>query len=585
MRSTRILQLVCGTALTLSMAAGVLAQQQQERRQPTSQPQPQPQPAQPSQPGQPPRPQSAQPAQRQQSTPRQTAQPIDRTSTEAQLLRRLEGTWNVQISINPALFAKQVQDDAQGGTPARPWNDNNRNDNTRDGRDERDGTNGQPRPIDNRGTSPDRAQPDQAQPDQVNPTDRNASRPAVRPIDRTDPAMRDQGTPPASGILPDEASNPDARPAGTQQADRQPQGNQPESVQPSTRQPASGQPAARQPSNPQPGNLKPLDGERVTRLGAPPVNDEIPNAQTMNGYAETKLIMGDKILQQTVVVTGGDTMNQQQPRIQPGNRPGSANQPETRDQQQGQDGDQRTNDTRNQPANPAARDRDDATPGQPGTQPRTSDHAGSNHKQGGYTGMSFLSFDEATRTYSIVFMDDMKGEIRYDTGTFDAAANRIVFDGRDPVMGNENPNRPSSAVSPDAPATGTARNDTNRTASSHDNVRVVLELLGNDQHRVTMYKVGGMAATAGQPSNEPNDANTDTNINNLNKNNGRTPPLASERDFEKPANIIYQATFTRTSGTDNERVQEALREAEGRSRTNTPAVPNRSVNPTSPERR
>lgn len=554
MRSPRILQLVCGTALTLSMAAGAIAQPQQERRQPTSQPQP----AQPSQPGQPARPQpqqqQVQPSQRQQLTPRQ-AQPIDRTSTEAQLLRRLEGTWNVQISINPQLFAKQVQDDAQGGTPPRPWNDNNRNDNTRDGRDERDGNQNQnpnqPRPADDRAASPDRTQPDQVNPTAPSadrPADRPANQPTERPIDRNDPAMRDQGTPPASGILPDRASNPAERPAPTQQ------------------------PAGNQPQDRQPGNLKPLDGERVKRLGAPEVSDEIPNAQTMNGYAETKLIMGDKILQQTVVVTGGDSMNPQSPRIQPGNRPGSA---------------QPANPA---PASPADATRDDATPSQPGTAHRTGVHSNGDHKQGGYTGMSFLSFDEATRTYSIVFMDDMKGEIRYDTGTFDAAANRIVFDGRDPVMGNENPNRPSSAVAPNAPATGTPRNDTNRTAASHDNVRVVLELLGNDQHRVTMYKVGGMAAPtgepAGKPAREPNDANTDTNLNNP---NGRTAPLANDRDFEKPANIIYQATFTRTSGTDNERVQEALREAEGRSRTNNinnaPAVPNRSVNPTSPERR
>ncbi|HLO42652.1 MAG TPA: DUF1579 family protein [Phycisphaerales bacterium] len=485
MRSIRVLQLVSGSVLTLSAAATVFAQQEQ-------------------------------PATRAAQPVRSTAQPLDRTSTEAQLLRRLEGIWNVQIAINPTLFQKQVQDDAKGGTPGTAWNDG-----TRPGSDTR------PRP--NSGPGTDGSNPNQ--PRQVNPTD------------RTNPDQRDDGIRDRSADANSNQNRDLAQPP------------RPSEISPESRgTPDAGQPGNRA-DNQDASRNQPTGQQGRTEMS------NIPNAVTISGVAETKLILGGQILQQTVLVENmGQAMAK--PSVQPGNRPGSGA----------------------QPIDPNSSEHDATNPGQPAPNDENRSRVpGAEHRDAtmqpalgerGFTGVSFIAFDENSRTYSIAFMDSMHGEIRYDTGTFDAASNRIVFDGRDPGTGG-GMNRPSSASPPSTPATGTPRADTRQTASGHDNVRVVLELLGNDQHRVTMYKVGGVQniPELDRNASTPTPAATPGNRNQpAESSSGQpsTPSSTDARSFEKPGNIIYQATFTRTSGSDSQRIQDALKNSESKSRTTTP---------------
>lgn len=120
---------------------------------------------------------------------------------------------------------------------------------------------------------------------------------------------------------------------------------------------------AGQPGSTQPGSVEKMIG-----------------GKSFVGYAETRLIMGDHILQQQIVVP--DMMND-----------GLGREPGRVDGAPGAGNDMVTN-------------------------------------NGMYRGMSFLAFDDAANEYTIVFLDSRRGEIHCDKGTYDESSRRIVFYGK-----------------------------------------------------------------------------------------------------------------------------------------------------------
>lgn len=231
--------------------------------------------------------------------------------------------------------------------------------------------------------------------------------------------------------------------------------------------------------------------------------------------------------------------------------------------------------------------------------------------------LSFFSFNENDGTYSVVFMNSLDGSIHYDAGHFDATSNRIVFtgagrSGAHPTSGDR--------VSGHSTTTGTSK----PSGWSNENVRVVLEILGDDSHRVTMYvddMPGGIASGAttrdsgsttpgattprgtnpgaNDPVNTP--ANTPANTPDTGRPVGATGTADRPGDTGRdgatragatanalPPNAVYQATFTRVSDADAGRRRGLIEEAERQpnTRERTPATrgaePRTPVNPVNP---
>jgi hypothetical protein len=171
----------------------------------------------------------------------------------------------------------------------------------------------------------------------------------------TDPSVKpSNGTP--SNVNPNDPSNPNRVKDPFKRTD--------ETNTPSTQPPAT-------------------DHDRdIKNRGGAISNDEQPAARiaaggkTFTGYAENKMVLGNNILQQTIVV----------------------------------------------PEMLMSRDsaRRDNVQGAP---------VGASDQM--YRGMSFIAFDDSSNQYGIVFLDSRQGTIHCDKGTYDESARRLVFNGKE----------------------------------------------------------------------------------------------------------------------------------------------------------
>ncbi len=133
------------------------------------------------------------------------------------------------------------------------------------------------------------------------------------------------------------------------------------------------------------------------------------------------------------------------------------------------------------------------------------------------SGLSFFAFDPERDRYEAVFMRS-DGTMHTDTGKYDARSKRIVFDGREPARQGRG-----------------------------QNVRVVLEVLSADTHRVTMYS----GAVPNRPSGDDSDNSNDRDARD------------EQRSNELGENVVYQATYSRAPEGQRERVRAALDAIEG----------------------
>lgn len=290
---------------------------------------------------------------------------------------------------------------------------------------------------------------------------------------------------------------------------------------------------------------------------------------SFSGYAQTKRVLGENVLQETIVLPD---MKQKMP------------------------GGSKTDDRRTASDDSLSEDND-------------------------FRGITMLTFDEHSNTYSIAFVDNCSGRIFHDTGTYDASSRRIVFNGKDVgERGNSGMNRDSGASNTDASRNrrdgattsgntnnnrnttdsgenrtttdnntdrtttsnnrNTTNNNTNRTTTDNnrsttdantgadrpqahyhddgagyhgsrdmDDVRVVLELIGKNQYRATMYKVSPDEAAGWTPP-----GNTAQN---------RTLPAddANAQAPEVTGNVVYVATYTRAEGSERVQYERMLDEA------------------------
>jgi hypothetical protein len=178
--------------------------------------------------------------------------------------------------------------------------------------------------------------------------------------------------------------------------------------------------------------------------------------------------------------------------------------------------------------------------------------------------MSFLSFDEASRKYSIVIMNDKSGKMHFDTGTYDAAARRIVFNGygapadvtpspldrtRDPSgAGRDDRTQPGqNRDNPSSPPNQPDRDLDSWTSSpGYANVRVVLEITGPDEHRVTMYKSSPVADRPTTTTSTPGTPGTTTRPGQP----GSDPQTRTPDTEPLGGSVIYQATYKRSASTE-----------------------------------
>lgn len=224
--------------------------------------------------------------------------------------------------------------------------------------------------------------------------------------------------------------------------------------------------------------------------------------------------------------------------------------------------------------------------------------AGRNDSEQAMHGISYISFNAETGSYTAVFMSSRDSEIMYNTGTYDTANRRIVFNAngssstsqsdawsdRDP-MNRDRTNRDRDTrdrADRDQPGReGEARNpwanpderDDNRrtgttTPGQDGDVTVVLEVLDDDTHRVTMYKgTPNLAANNARPGNM-RDRDT-TRPGSAPGQDTTRPGTAPGQDTTRPGtmpgrdnaerddrsstlenNMIYRATYTRASDSE-----------------------------------
>jgi hypothetical protein len=173
-----------------------------------------------------------------------------------------------------------------------------------------------------------------------------------------------------------------------------------------------------------------------------------------------------------------------------------------------------------------------------------------------FRGVSYLGFDAPSRTFTMTFMDSRSGRICYDTGSFEASENEITFQGHGMHKGKAEKMEHADHEKADHDKANREDHDKAR-AEKHEmgegmamehrlgDVRVVLEILGPDQHRVTMYR----------------DASP------MNKDEGSQPrPITGSDGDHNPAgkelasNVVYRATYTRARGDDASKYKTLLRE-------------------------
>ncbi|MCK6477585.1 MAG: hypothetical protein L6Q35_12225 [Phycisphaerales bacterium] len=294
------------------------------------------------------------------------------------------------------------------------------------------------------------------------------------------------------------------------------------------------------PGNDQRPNV-PGQPDRTNQPNQPGQPGTISSSTGFTGFAQTRLIMGGQILEETIRIPnmamgGAGGMNHRDTTRTPDRdtttRPSGIS-PDRTNQPSGT-----TPDRTNQPSfAPGQPDRDTDRPADRDATPRDRDLdsptriGGPGMGAGGMVGRMFLAFDEGSRNYTVVFMENRSGKIHTHTGTFDATGNRIVFRGDGHKDGTKD------GIS----NTGAG----NRAKADDKDTRIVLEFSGDDRYTVTMYRGSGTTTTDSTPGNEPNSKPGD-----------RTG--GANRDDAMGA-MFYRASYTKLSGSDMERARDVLR--------------------------
>lgn len=253
----------------------------------------------------------------------------------------------------------------------------------------------------------------------------------------------------------------------------------------------------------QPGNTN----QPATRTDAPRTNPNrtpdanqpggLAGAKTYVGYAETKLVMGDNILQQNVII----------PDMQ-------------------LDG--------------TARDA------------QRIDGAGVENRPGDnqmFRGMSFLAFDAENQQYSCVFMDSRNGQIHCDHGTYDESARRLVFNGRE---GNSHTGQGNNADNRAGMHDKNVRVVVELLSPTQH--RVTMYKGGDAANTTRTTTTPSSPAQPGQ-ANQPNQPNQQRDINNT----GR-PLDNTNTALNNMGEIIYQATYTKAANDEAVRFRRLLHE-------------------------
>lgn len=183
-----------------------------------------------------------------------------------------------------------------------------------------------------------------------------------------------------------------------------------------------------------------------------------------------------------------------------------------------------------------------------------------------FEGLSLLSFSPEDGTYEIVFVDGKSGKMHYDTGSFDATMNRIVFEGKAHGADTTTTTPPArrDGTSPTPPAerrdgVGQQPGQDGMKHGMYGNVRVVLEVLGPNQHQVTMYKVDSSSPISTVPGEPPSREPADRNQPNNTPSQPGTEPWSPTT---LASNIIYRATYTRAEGSQAARYRDLIEEAQ-----------------------
>lgn len=303
-----------------------------------------------------------------------------------------------------------------------------------------------------------------------------------------------------------------------EESGRDPNRNDPNNTNPDRNDPNN--PNRNDPNRPTTDRLTPGTVDRGTPgdLGA--------DAVRLVGFAETRLVLGENFLQETIVLPNVSSAT-----------PGSTS----------------PTDSTTEPGTPSR------TTDRPNTTPSVGDDT--------FRSMSFLTFDEASQRYSMVCMDSRKGEMHYDTGTFDASSRKIEF------TGGKEKNTSSTIGTPERDSM------TGYNAEKHGKVRVVLEILGPDEHRVTMYKTKSTTSTTTPGTNRdsmdrtntpgtPGSPRTPATPEGTQPRDGSQPRDGTQRDTYAAGNeeIVYRATYTRVRGSDAQRYQQMLEQDRSLSR-------------------
>lgn len=247
---------------------------------------------------------------------------------------------------------------------------------------------------------------------------------------------------------------------------------------------------------------RPADGAK------PAAHDQADLSKTVTGYSNVKLILGERVVQETTVLLDMK----------------------------------------------AKMDRGD----KPDDKPRTKTPGDDK-----FRGVSLLSFDEKDRTYSMVFVDNCQGDMHYCTGSYDAGANRIVFNSVDhgPAVTDR---RTSGAPSNPNSSPTSSPNSTPNSSPDHGKwqglagMQVVLELVGPDEHRVTMYATGNpypARPATGAPGDGNNPGGSPTDKPRTDQPTDRASQPMSPADGA----IVYRAVYRRASGSDLDKFRDALR--------------------------
>jgi hypothetical protein len=142
--------------------------------------------------------------------------------------------------------------------------------------------------------------------------------------------------------------------------------------------------------------------------------------------------------------------------------------------------------------------------------------------------LTFLGFDDQSSQYSFVIMSDRTGKINCNHGNYDASSKRITFE-KEGMMGMR---------------TGQSRMGQDAGELTLENVKIVLEIVSNDEHKVTMYDTGASTrATPGLRDREDREQDRAPGVDAGTRQQDRPQP---GQDVQ--GKIVYEATYTRADG-------------------------------------